>query len=133
MLKKLISNQIALFTLIILFSCSILFHMLVLSGNIPYEVVWGGRLKSTNEMYQFEAVSIFVNLILLVICILRKDYEKWSIPMRFYNIAFGLIAALFMLNTIGNLLAETMVEKFVFTPLTLLSSLLSFRLVFSKK
>ena len=42
---------------------------------------------------------------------------------------FGLMALLFALNTAGNLLAVNPLEKIIFTPLTLLLALLSFRLV----
>ena len=42
------------------------------------------------------------------------------------------MALLFSMNTIGNLLADTNFEKFVFTPITVLLALLSWQLARTK-
>ena len=34
-----------------------IFHLLILSQIIPFEIVWGGKLKTTEEMYVFESIS----------------------------------------------------------------------------
>jgi hypothetical protein len=49
------------------------------------------------------------------------------------RLALWAMAALFLLNTLGNLLSTNEFEKLVFTPLTLLLSLFSFRLALSKE
>lgn len=58
---------------------------------------------------------------------IRKLLPAWMIS--FFLWAFVL---LFVLNTFGNLLAESMFEKLVFTPLTLISSILLLRIVLEK-
>ena len=44
------------------------------------------------------------------------------------QIAVLVISTAFMLNTIGNILAEELFERILFTPLTFFSSLLAFRI-----
>lgn len=36
----------------------IIFHFVILTRLIPYQIVWAGKLKSLDEMYAFEAASI---------------------------------------------------------------------------
>jgi len=38
-----------------------IFHLLILVRVIPYEITWGGRLKTVEEMYVFETISILIN------------------------------------------------------------------------
>ena len=40
---------------------AILFHISILLRIIPYEITWGGKLKTEVEMYVFETFSILIN------------------------------------------------------------------------
>ena len=64
-------KEIAQFGSLIIYSLSIVFHLLVLIKIIPYKMVWGGRLKSDIDMYKFEAVSLTVNLLFLFILLVQ--------------------------------------------------------------
>lgn len=75
-------------------------------------------------MYVFEAVSLSINFFLMAVLGMKENYIKHSISDKLLNITLWLFIILFALNTIGNLLAESMFEKLVFTPLTLVSALL---------
>jgi hypothetical protein len=59
MFSKISKNQV-LIIMIGLLSGVIVFHILIIIKIIPYEIVWSGRLKSTNEMYVFECVSLLL-------------------------------------------------------------------------
>lgn len=52
---------IAQYGLLIILSIFLVFHCLILCKIIPYNILWGGRLKSDIEMYRFETVSILIN------------------------------------------------------------------------
>lgn len=123
MLSKL-SKRIALKTMLILLSVVVLFHLLILVQIIPYEIVWAGKLQSTNEMYVFEAVSIVINLILISILLLKGNYINHRASERMLNAFLWFFIVVFALNTVGNLMAKTYFEKVVFTPLTLISAIL---------
>lgn len=119
-----ITKRQALNWMIVLLSLVIVFHITVVTQLIPYSIVWAGRLKTTQEMYQFEAVSLSINLFIIGVLLLKGRYINHSINDKIINTLLWLFLIIFVLNTIGNLTAETMFEKIFFTPLTLLSAIL---------
>jgi hypothetical protein len=114
----------ALGAMIVLVTAVMIFHLLVIAQVIPYTVVWAGRLGSVEEMYVFELLSIAVNTLLLGVLLLKAGFIKNIFPQRLLNGILWFFLVLFALNTLGNLTAATAFEKFVFTPLTLLSAIL---------
>lgn len=114
----------AMKTMLGLLTLVIIFHLAVVLQIIPYSIVWAGKLNTVDEMYAFEAVSISINIFLVTVLLLKGNYIPHRISEQIINAALWLFFALFVLNTIGNLLAETMFERLVFSPLTLLSSIL---------
>lgn len=116
--KEALKMMIGLLTLVVIF------HLAIITELIPYSIVWAGRLKTPDEMYAFEAVSISINILLVALLFLKGNYIKHRISNKVLNTILWLFLLLFVLNTIGNLMAETLFEKLVFTPLTLLSTIL---------
>jgi len=104
--------QSALRLMIGLVSVILVFHLLILAKIIPYDVTWGGRLKSDNDMYLFEGISIAVNGILLLLLLLKGRIIGHVKSSKFIDITLWIYLVLFSLNTIGNLLAESTFEKF---------------------
>ena len=111
-------HKIATTGLIILFSLTIVFHLLVLTGIIPYGLVWGGRLQSPADMYRFEAGSIFVNVAFLFIMLANARILRVNLSERILTFFLFFMAFLFLLNTVGNLLSNNPQEKLIFTPIT---------------
>ncbi|WP_417602739.1 hypothetical protein [Owenweeksia hongkongensis] len=101
----------------------ILFHLSILFKVVPYEITWGGRLTNDFEMYVFETVSVLVNLFLLTLLMIKGKYWNVFMPLRIVNILLWAFAALFALNTVGNVLAKTSFEK-TFAIITLALSFL---------
>lgn len=107
-----------------LLTAIVLFHILVLLGVIPMEIVWGGRITKRTELVQFEVVSITINLFMIFVVshpagfiqVLKPVVVRWLL---------GVMAILFMLNTIGNIMAVDPLERWIFTPLTALMCVLS--------
>lgn len=110
---------------VVIFSMTIVFHVLVLLKIIPYKVVWGGRLKSDKDMYRFEIVSLILNVFFLLVVCVRCEFITIAINVNILRIILWIMAALFLLNTIGNLLSKNRYEKIIFTPITLLLTLFS--------
>ena len=125
-------KEIAQFGSLIIYTLSIFFHLLVLIKIIPYKMVWGGRLKSYNDMYKFEAISLIVNLLFLFILLVKSNYLAISIPNNILTYTFWGMALLFLLNTAGNLVSKNKIEKMVFTPITVLLALFSIVLAMSR-
>ncbi len=121
---KIISPKQALNILLTLLCMVLVFHILVFLQVIPYTIVWAGKLHSVQEMRVFEAVSMTVLMINILVLILKGNYIRHNIPVKFLNWALWFYTMLFVLNTIGNLFAQTAFEKYFFTPLTLVSAVL---------
>jgi hypothetical protein len=112
-----------------LMSFIVVFHLLVLSGVIPYSVVWGGRLENVSQMHMFETASLIVNLAIIVVIAIKGGYLKPFLSKRTIAFILWALVILFSLNTIGNLLSKNSLEKILFTPLTLFSAVLCYRMV----
>ncbi|OLY93186.1 hypothetical protein SAMN05444008_12212 [Cnuella takakiae] len=104
----------------------ITFHLLVLTGIIPYTIVWGGRLQTQSEMLRFETVSIAINLLMVMLAAVRANWLRLALRPVLVQVGLWLMAGLFLLNTLGNLFSTNRWEQVVFTPLTLVLALLSF-------
>jgi hypothetical protein len=128
MLKSYITERIAINGLCLILSSVIVFHLLVILGVIPFDIVWGGRLKDRSQMVSFELTSILLNLIMLAVVTIKAELIKIPVNKKIIRILLWLMALLFLLNTIGNLLSNNQLEKIIFTPLTFLLSLFSIRL-----
>ncbi len=119
-----ITNGRALRMMLRLLTIVVIFHLAIITQLIPYTIVWAGKLKTVDEMYAFEAVSIAINIFLIALLLLKGNYIKHSISDKILNIILWLFIAVFAINTLGNLMAETLFEKLIFTPITLLSAIL---------
>ena len=108
---------------LVVLAAVILFHLLIITRIIPYEITWGGRLRNDTEMYIFETMSVAVNLFLGFILLIKGGYIKHYIKQRTVNIILWVFLCLFILNTIGNVFSKTTFER-SFAILTLLLAFL---------
>ncbi len=127
-MRQIISERIATIALLTIFSLTILFHILIIMGVIPFDIVWGGRLESREQMISFEITSIFLVIIMLATVAIYAGYLKIRINAMVIKAALWFMVVLFLINTIGNILSNNEMEKLIFTPVTLLLSLLCLRL-----
>ncbi|TGE18368.1 hypothetical protein [Hymenobacter elongatus] len=127
-MKLLFSERLAATILLVIFALVVLFHGLVITGIIPFGIVWGGRLQTHSQMLVFETVSIALNALMFGVVAVWVGHWKAAVGAGVLRGALWLMAGLFLLNTVGNLLSTNAVEKAVFTPMTLLLALFSLRL-----
>jgi len=130
-MKKLISFIVAANANLIILGLFVIFHVLVIFGATPQNIVWGGRLTSRQELVQYEMLSI----VLMSVCILITLWKANYIPLKLRiipNIGIWLMVALFLFNTVGNIFAVTLFEKLVFTPMTIILALFSLRMAIEK-
>lgn len=118
-------RKIALIGSISIFSLSILFHLLVIMKVIPSTIVWGGRVENQQELLKFESISIILNVFFLLILLMINTTIKVKVKPIVFRLVLWLMSALFILNTIGNLLAKSNIETMIFTPVTILLSIFS--------
>lgn len=128
-----IDIKVAAVVVIALSASALIFQLFIMAGIIPYDVIWGGRLDSEARMVQFVSVSIAINLFIIFIVAMRGGFIPRYLPARLITIIIWLLVLIFTANTLGNLLAETIIEKVIFTPLTLITALMFYRLATSKE
>jgi hypothetical protein len=121
----------AQYGLLIIMSVFLVFHFCVLLKVIPNHMVWGGRLKSDKEMYLFETVSIIINIFFIFIVLIKSDLIFVEFPDMILTIILWIIFGVFLLNTLGNIVSKDKLEKMLFTPVTLILSVLSLILALS--
>jgi hypothetical protein len=130
--KQLLPLILSLRILGVFFTLILIFHVLILTGIIPFDIAWGGRLKTAEEMLLFETVSIVINLLMLFAVTSRIKLLKQSKEPGYLRVVFGIMTLFFFINTLGNLYAVTDLERLLFTPMTAISSILSFRSALTK-
>jgi archaellum biogenesis protein FlaJ (TadC family) len=125
-MKRIIGHRTAANVLLMLFSAAVLFQLVVLSGFIPTEMVWGGKLESEEQRTVMSLVSLALLLMMIATVLIRMGRIGHSIP-AIGKWGMWAIVVLFALNTMGNLAAEDLRETFIFTPVTLVAALLAWR------
>ncbi|SHK16183.1 hypothetical protein SAMN04488028_103203 [Reichenbachiella agariperforans] len=111
--------------LIIILSFFLVLHVCILTKMIPYKNVWGGRLNSDKEMYQFEIVSILINLFFLFIILVQSEFLSIHFPKSMMTILLWIMTVLFLFNTYGNIISKSKIELWVFTPITIILAVFS--------
>ena len=114
------------------FSAGAVFHILVLLGYVPTTIVWGGRFSNTSDIYQLEVVSLVLNVLLLLFTLSNMGIWLKPLPHILNKVLLGVFCLLFLLNTVGNTMAKTNIEKYIFTPITAIS-FFCFGLLFFRK
>jgi len=104
---------------------------MILLKIIPYHLIWGGRLKSNNEMYRFEIFSILLNALFIIVILAQADFWMINIPKNIITYALWLMTGLFLLNTLGNAISKNKIERLIFTPITILLAIFSLVLALS--
>jgi len=89
----------------------LIFHVLILTQVIPYEITWGGRLKSVQEMWVFESISIIMNGLLLFLLSQKSGLFQSILSEKIVHFGLWIYVGIFILNTVGNLAAATLLEK----------------------
>jgi hypothetical protein len=105
----------------------IVFHLLIFLKVIPYDIAWGGRLSNDQEMYVFETVSIGINLLLGWVVLMKCDLVRLKFSTIIINTVLWIFFVLFILNTVGNIVAVSNLEK-SFAVLTALSAFLIWKM-----
>ncbi len=131
MIKK-IGFKLSVNTMLVLLTLVLVYHFLIITGLISYQVVWGGRLETESQMYVFETISIGINALIILVISTKGTYIKAKISIRIINILLWIITVIFVLNTVGNLFSNNSLETIIFTPLTFISAILCYRIAVEK-
>jgi len=129
-MKKLISAKLAGTILISFLSLLVIFHLLILFHILPYDMVWGGKLKSDSNVLLMELIALVITIAFLLIIVLK--ISKLSKNKVLINVGVWMIFIYFLFNVLGNLASENLIEKSVLTPVALIMAFLTLRLAIEK-
>ncbi len=132
-ISRYFNKSFAIKTSIFISISVLVFHFLVLLGVIPDTIVWGGNIETKSQLYIMESVSILINLFMLFILLMKGNYIKQYFSEKSINTIIAIFAILFVLNTVGNLMAKTTTETIIFTPITAISAVLYIWILFPGK
>ena len=128
-MKKWISAKLAGNILLAAFGFLFLFHILVLLGVIPADIVWGGMIQDAQtNLIKLEVIALLVTGLFMLIIAAKLGYMKARRFSGIVNIGVWLIFVFLLLNTLGNLASGVSFENLVFAPITILLALCALRL-----
>lgn len=123
------SKKTALKTMLTILLILLILHFLIILELIPYDKVWGGKLKSVEEMRTFESISILITIFMMSVLILKYKLKRSNKKNRLFDTIIWGFVVFFSLNTIGNLFSESNLELILGTLITLISATLCFIIV----
>ena len=127
-MKKLISFKLAGKIIITIIVLLIIFHILLLLGIVPSDIVWGGKAADEATIIKLEIFSLVTSFIILAVIFAKLRQNKNAKSRKIINFAVWIIFGYFLLNIVGNLASGVTTEKLIFTPITIILSVLLFRL-----
>jgi len=108
-----------------------LFNVCVMLGVFHYDIVWGGRLESHEQMIKFELVSIIINIFSGILVMIKAGYLLPGLR-RMVNVIFWILPVLNFLGILGNAASKSDVERAVFLPLVIVMFVLTLRIALEK-
>ena len=88
-----------------------LLHLSILLQIVPQNIVWGGKIDSVEKLYLLEGPALAIMLFLGAVVAMKSRIIKPIFTDKAIKRICLVFAVFFALNTLGNLLAETAVEK----------------------
>ena len=131
-MKNLISFKLAGKITIAIIALLIIFHILVLLGVVPSNTVWGGQIADEATVMKHEIIRLLVSFIFLAIIIEKLNQHKITKFKKSSNVAFWFIYIYFIITSIAKLALAVTLEKLIFIPVTVILSVLLFRLAIEK-
>lgn len=132
-MTKLFSAKLAGNLLISALGLLAVFHILVLLGLIPADIVWGGMIQDgQSNLVMLEVIALAVTLLFMLIIAAKVGYVRSGKLAGAVNIGVWLILVFLLLNTLGNFASGVSFENLIAAPVTILLALCAFRLAIAK-
>ena len=126
MLNKILAMRIIVILLLLLLA----FHILVAMRFIPGDCVWGGQIEANSEkLINYEIFAAVITFMFLVISFYKIKLLRENRRNRINQNGLWLMLLFFLLGILGNLSSDITKEKLIFTPVTVLLSLLIIRVI----
>jgi hypothetical protein len=109
------------------------FHVLLLLGVLPASIAWGGRADDSSQSFLvLELVGLTVIAFFAIIVAAKIGYLKVGRFRQIVRAGSWVVFGYFTLNILANLASMSGLERAIFTPVSVVLSLLAFRLAIEK-
>lgn len=110
----------------LLFAVIILIQLLIGLGVLPITIAWGGRQRKLTPQLRIASFAAAVILVLFIYLIrYRAGLVNHPIP-GWIRVAAWAIVGFMAFNAVGNAASQSRIERFLFTPITLVLALACF-------
>ena len=127
-MKRLISFERAGQWLMVLLAGLLVFHLLVIVGLVPPEIVWGGDFESPEAALPLQAFTVLMMALFLGATAMRIGLIGEENTGRRARVVLWVMAAYFFVNATGSVAAGVGADNFAMAPFSGLAMLLAFRL-----
>lgn len=87
------------------------FHLLILIGFLPQNIVWGGKIIEPKTILYLEFAVLVIMLFIGFLILVKTKIVQWNWQGKTINRWLFAFSIYFLLNTLTNVLAETTLEK----------------------
>ncbi|MGF7139185.1 hypothetical protein [Roseimarinus sediminis] len=129
-MKKIISAYQAGNTLLVLFALLVVFHITIIAGILPYDMVWGGQIDKENIL-PLELIAIVFTISFMMVVLIKLRYLRNGMKGKVANILLWAMVLYFVFNTYANFTGQTIAEQWIFGPLAIVMGILTARLAIS--
>lgn len=127
-MKNIFNVKISAIIFSILTAIMIIIHLLITINILPPNIVWGGSITNRNELIKMEIIAITILFMFITIELIRSEIIQIKKYKIIQIILSWLIFIYLILNTIGNILSSTNIEKILFSLTTFILAILSLRI-----
>ena len=97
-------------------SFGLVLGFLVILGLISNKYVWGGRVTENSQLILLECTTFIVNGLILWFIAMRVGFMQQRVSTRRLPLRLFPLSIIMLLNTIGNIFAQTSFEKIMAIP-----------------
>jgi hypothetical protein len=120
-------------SILLLIMCFLaIMNIMILFHVVPYDIIMGGQLKNMAVANIAVSLSLIIIILFSLMIALKLNYITTTRFHKALTIGIWVMFIYFVLNTIGNLASEVKFENFVFAPISIVVSFLTWRLAVEK-
>lgn len=75
--------------LLILLVLLVVFHLLVIAGIVPYNIVWAGKINNRTQLLRMESISLVVLALAILLVTLKMGYLTFLNYRQLLMVACG--------------------------------------------
>ncbi len=127
-LDKVFPAKVASALLLAALAALLVFHVLVVAGLLPADIVWGGIvINDRANFYWLEALAVVVTLGFATLVLMKTGVVPTDRARVIPTVGLWLVFGFLVLNAVGNLASGVSLENWFFAPVAIVLALVALR------